>query len=161
MPKIWPKDKQVGHALRLVFTEHSSVRVGSHLTCRLSRCQFVVQPVGLGSAEEFNLCCWLTLVFAWAKIRTFSAFQRGRRETGRCVCVCVTRWRQEAENKKPLGIIEKQKFVVKVNVMRNRDKWWFRFFFKRLWRMIITAGILVRWYLSIKSLQKTSNLVRM
>lgn len=26
------------------------------------------------SAEEFNLCCWLTLLFAWAKIRTFNTF---------------------------------------------------------------------------------------
>lgn len=30
--------------------------------------------VCLGSVEEFSLCCWLTLVFAWAKIRAFSAF---------------------------------------------------------------------------------------
>lgn len=36
--------------------------------------------VCLGSAEEFNLYYWLTLVFAWAKIRTFNAFLRLRRE---------------------------------------------------------------------------------
>lgn len=40
----------------------------------------VVWSVCLGSAEEFNLCCWLTPVFAWAKIRTFNAFLRLRRE---------------------------------------------------------------------------------
>lgn len=57
----------------------------SHFGCRLSRCQCVVWSVCLGSAEEFNLCYWLTPVFAWAKIRTFSAFlrlQRRRKQEG-------------------------------------------------------------------------------
>jgi len=45
-----------------------------------------VWSVGLGSAEEFTLCCRFTLVFARAKIRTCNAFlrlRRGRKKTDR------------------------------------------------------------------------------
>lgn len=86
--RFWPVVANTGHWLlnRLVqfgsvsFQIDFTVRVKSPFGCRLSRCQCVVQSVCLGSAEEFNLCCWLTLVFAWAKIRTFNAFLRAWRE---------------------------------------------------------------------------------
>lgn len=43
------------------------------------------ESVRLGSAVEFHLCCRLTLVFSWAKIRTLNAFLRrgrGRKQAG-------------------------------------------------------------------------------
>lgn len=58
----------------LILLSDFKVIVKSHFCCGLSRCQCVVWFVCLGSAEEFNLCCWPALVFAWAKIRTFNAF---------------------------------------------------------------------------------------